>query len=283
MNTIVCIHGIGQQVEGEDSLLARWIPAIRDGIGRAGGKRPDPEQVAMAFYGDLFRKEGAKALGVPPYDESDITEDWEKEMLEAWWLEAARVEEAVPGPEEKTKLRTPRLVQRALNGLSQSRFFANVALKFFIADLKQVHAYLTDETVRERVQERVARTVTNNTQVVVAHSLGTIVAYEALCAHPKWPVHSLVTLGSPLGIRNLIFEKLRPTLSDGVGVWPKGISHWSNIADVGDIVALVKQLGPLFDNRVHDQLVHNDAHAHDARPYLTAKETGFAIAQGLKG
>jgi hypothetical protein len=27
--------------------------------------------------------------------------------------------------------------------------------------------------------------------------------------------------------------------------------------------------------------VHNDAHAHDVRPYLTAKETGHAIGRGL--
>jgi hypothetical protein len=43
----------------------------------------------------------------------------------------------------------------------------------------------------------------------------------------------------------------------------------------------VKELRTKFGERVQDFLVHNDAHAHDVRPYLTSQETGHAIAQGL--
>lgn len=57
-----------------------------------------------------------------------------------------------------------------------------------------------------------------DTRVVVGHSLGLVVAYEALCAHPQWPVQALVTLGSPLGRRNLIFDKLVPPHGPGVRV-----------------------------------------------------------------
>lgn len=281
MSTIVCVHGIGQQVEGEDVLLNDWIPALRDGVRRAGGEPPDPEVVSMAFYGDLFRKKGTKSRGVPPYDETDVTDEWEQALLEAWWTEAARVEDDVPGPDDETKLRTPRLVQRALNALSHSRFFADVALKFFIADLKQVHAYLHDNDVRDRVQQLVTQAVTEETRVMVAHSLGSIVAYEALCAHPEWPVRTLVTLGSPLGIHNLIFERLLPPPENGVGAWPGGIADWTNVADGGDIVALVKELRPSFGDRVYDCVVHNGAHAHNATSYLTAEETGHAITHGL--
>lgn len=281
MNTIVCIHGIGQQFGGEDTLLADWTPALRSGIRRAGIEPPGSDAVVMAFYGDLFRSKGMKASGIPPYDETDVTNDWEKQMLEAWWAEAARVDEAVMGPDARTKLRTPRVIQRALNALSRSRFFAGVALKLFIFDLKQVYQYLHDARVREQVQERVARMVTDDTRVLVAHSLGTVVAYEALCTHPEWPVRTLVTLGSPLGIRNLVFDRLLPAPEDGMGVWPQGLDHWANIADAGDVVALTKELRPLFGERVLDRFIHNGARAHDARPYLTAEDTGHAIAQGL--
>ena len=54
-----------------------------------------------------------------------------------------------------------------------------------------------------------------------------------------------------------------------------------NVADAGDVVALVKDLRPLFGGRVACYLVHNGSHAHDVRPYLTAAETGAAIAAGL--
>jgi hypothetical protein len=281
MSTIVCFHGLGLQEKGEDTLLSQWTPALRDGVRRAGGDPPDQDAVVMAFYGDIFRKKGTKSLGIPPYDETDVTEKLERELLQEWWLEAARVEEAVPGPDAETKLRTPRLVQRALYALSHSRFFASVALKLLIADLKQVQTYLLDDAVRAEVQDRVAEAVTEETRVIVAHSMGTIVAYEALCAHPEWPVRTLVTLGSPLGIRNLIFERLRPAPEGGIGAWPEGLTRWSNVADGGDIVALEKKLRPRFSDRVYDHLIHNGARAHDASPYLTAEETGHAIAQGL--
>ena len=50
---------------------------------------------------------------------------------------------------------------------------------------------------------------------IPVHGLGMITrdprwSYEALCAHPEWPVRGLVTLGAPLGIPNLIFDRLQP-------------------------------------------------------------------------
>jgi len=63
--------------------------------------------------GDLFRRSGTMAMGIPFYDRNDITVDWEKELLKAWCREAAMVEEGVPGPEARTKLRSPQIVQRA--------------------------------------------------------------------------------------------------------------------------------------------------------------------------
>jgi hypothetical protein len=47
------------------------------------------------------------------------------------------------------------------------------------------------------------------------------------------------------------------------------------------VVALVKQLAPLFGERVQDLLVNNGSKAHDISPHLTAAQTGHAIAEGL--
>jgi len=281
MSDIICVHGIGQQLLGEDTLLTNWRPALQDGIRRAQGTPPDSKEITMAFYGDLFRKKGTKSFSIPPYDETDIRSGLEENLLLAWWDEAARVEASVPGPEAETKMRTPQLVQRALNALSHSKFFAKVALEALIADLKQVRAYLCDEEIRQKARQRVEDAVTERTRVIVGHSLGTVVAYEALCAHPEWPIRTFVTLGSPLGIRNLIFERLDPPPKGGRGSWPDGVERWINIADGGDIVALVKELNPLFGEGLQDHLVHNGACAHDVMPYLTAEETGQAIAGGL--
>jgi hypothetical protein len=87
-----------------------------------------------------------------------------------------------------------------------------------------------------------------------------------------------------LGIRNLIFDRLDPQPVGAVGVWPGGGGlGWTNVADAGDVVALVKDLRPVFGPRVRCELVHNGVHAHDARPYLSDRLTGAAVAAGLTG
>jgi len=287
MPRVVGVHGIAQQFNGPNVLRTEWLPALRDGLWLAGVKFPQDDDLVCAFYGDLFRPPGKKAVGIPPYDANDVKDDWEQELLEAWWREAAAVEKSVPGPEAQNKaVRTPRFVQHALDALSGSRIFAGIAERAFIFDLKQVRSYLHDQAIRQVVRERVEQAVDPETRVMVGHSLGTVVAYEVLCAHPEWPVRTLVTLGSPLGIRNLIFDLLEPAPQNGIGAWPGSVQRWINIADGGDIVALVKDLRPRFGEKVESHLIYNGATngatAHDIKAYLTAKETGNAIATGLR-
>lgn len=282
MAQVVGVHGIGQQLRGERVLRDTWLPAMRDGIGRTAPGLADHVDLDIAFYGDLFRPKGTKAVGGPPLDATDITDEVDRELLDAWWAEAARVDH-VPGLEAGTKARTPVWVQRALNALSSSAFFAGVSQHMLIADLRQVRLFLTDPRVKARVLERVAAVVTPDTQVIIGHSLGSVVAYEALCAHPEWAVRALVTIGSPLGVANIVFDRLTPRPVGERGEWPGSIAAWTNIADGGDVVALQKALMRQFGPRVRDILIYNGATAHDVIPYLTAEETGSAVAAGLSG
>jgi hypothetical protein len=280
MARIVGIHGIAQQVHGPEVLRARWAPALRDGVFLSGAEPPDEADLQIAFYGDLFRAEGGRAAAGPPYTAVDVEEGFERELLEAWWVEAAASEDGIPGPDAKTRLRTPKTVHRALNALSESRFFAGLTERVIIGFIKQVHIYLEDNSMREKILARVDRVVGPGTAVLVGHSLGSVVAYEAACTHPDWDL-ALVTLGSPLGIRNLVFDRLRPPPEGDRGQFPACAATWTNIADTGDVVALVKRLAPLFGERVQDLLVNNGSKAHDISPYLTAAQTGHAIAEGL--
>jgi hypothetical protein len=74
-------------------------------------------------------------------------------MLGLWWAGAARADREVPGPDERTKLRTPNIIQRALDALSGSKFFVGLTERALIGDLKQVRSYLHG-TVRAEVQAR---------------------------------------------------------------------------------------------------------------------------------
>lgn len=285
MPTVVAVHGVAQQNKGPEVLATEWGPALRDGV-RQSGIILDEGDLACAFYGSVYRPAGqVRAVGGPHYRPSDLSED-EEELLLLFWQEAARVEpERVPSPEASIRAATPGSVQMALRVLARSRFFAGLAERAFIGALKQVRLYLKDPTIRAAAREAVDAAVNEDTRVLVAHSLGTVVTYEALHqygATPRWAnVRTLVTLGSPLGIPNLIFHALDPAPDDGRGTWPGQIEHWTNISDDGDVVALVKKLGPLFGDNIVDIRVVNGATAHDVMPYLTATETGKAIADGL--
>lgn len=290
MVRVVCVHGVGQQRETENTLQQAWAPALCGGVGLAGARLLETE-VRCPLYGNLFRPAGRHlAAGDPPIQAADL-DHFEQDLLAAWWGEAARTDPAVVAPDARTlAVRTPGGVQRALRALSGSRFFAGLGERALLGDLRQVRDYFRKPEVRREARQRVVAAVGKDTRVLVGHSLGSVVAYEALCANPGWPVRLLVTLGSPLGIPNLIFDRLEPAPvpaelagSGPRGWWPGQGRPWVNVADQADVVALVKDLRPAFGPEVDCWVVDNGAHPHDVRPYLTAVETGRAIAAGLTG
>lgn len=87
-----------------------------------------------------------------------------------------------------------------------------------------------------------------------AHSLGSVVAYETLHAHPELGVNTFITLGSPLGMPSAVFDVLDPAPVEGRGQCPPGVTSWTNIADAGDLVALPRRLGDRFPVTTHQEL-----------------------------
>jgi hypothetical protein len=285
MAGILVVHGIGQEREGPSTLQARLFPALRDGILRAGADI-SPEGVSFASYGELFRPESEFLAPAPRYEASDVQPGYEEELLAALWQRAADCDKAVIPPDEEVLSRTPSVARRGLAALSRSKFLAGIAESAFIGDLKQVSTYFDDKKKRAAIQEKVAGAIADDTRVIVGHSLGSVVAYEVLFAHPHEEVRALVTLGSPLGLRNVVFDRLRPAPAAppgskrAVGAWPP-VRMWANVADTGDVVAAVEDLRPLFGAGIRQLRVHNGAKAHDMTSYLTDPRTGELILAGL--
>jgi pimeloyl-ACP methyl ester carboxylesterase len=279
---VVAVHGINNTYGGPSSMAEVWVPALLDGVDLAGyGGRLAVRDIACVFYGDVFRRSG-RLLGddgASVLTAEDVDGD-EAAWLAAWWQQASETDPTVIPPGRRT-LGGVSGVQAALAALAGSKFLAGAGERLLILWLKQVKAYFTKPEVRERIQHRFAEAIGCDTEVVVAHSLGSVVAYEALCAHPDWPVARLVTLGSPLAIRNMILDRLtpKPSQRDGRwrGAWPDGVRTWVNIADRLDFVALVKTLAPTFGASIVDVEINNGARLHDVRRYLTAAETGNAV------
>lgn len=153
-----------------------------------------------------------------------------------------------------------------------------------VFDLKQVSRYFTESAIRQEALVRVTNKIDEETRVVIAHSLGSVVAYETLFAPTNHPVRAFITFGSTLGIRSLIFDRLNPRPTGDRGSWP-GLDDpiWSNVSDEGDTLTLEKDLTPRFRNRIRNILVHNDSQTHHAVPCLTDRLTGSAVAGGING
>jgi hypothetical protein len=285
MAGILVVHGIGQELEGPSTLQARLFPALRDGILRA-GRDIGQEDVSFASYGELFREESEFLAPAPRYDASDVQPGYEEDLLAALWERAASSDASVIPPDEEVLGRAPSVAGRALAALSRSKFLAGIGESAFIGDLKQVSTYFGDAGMRTAIQEMVAGAIAGDTRVIVAHSLGSVVAYEVLFAHPHQQVGALVTLGSPLGLRNVVFDRLTPApaavpgSNRVMGAWPP-VRMWANVADTGDIVAAVEDLRPLFGDKIRQLRVHNGAKAHDMTSYLTDPRTGQLILAGL--
>jgi hypothetical protein len=294
LNAVVFVHGVGKQYLSEDSLARDIVPELLGGVRLAGGPVPSPDDVGIAFYGDLFRPRGTRQGHEPPYDANDVETEEEFQLLMSWWAEAARTDPAVPDPAEAgtrgaggwtaSQALRSNTVRKALDALTGAAFLRGVLDRALIGDLKQLTGYFSDDAVRRDARARLAARITPETRVVVAHSLGSVVAYETLCdesLHDGWDIRMLITLGSPLGMRALVLDRLVPAPRAGQAVWPKCVRAWTNISDATDIVSVVRELRPRYGEGVTDTTVHNGSHMHDATRYLTAVETGRAIAAGL--
>jgi hypothetical protein len=246
MAQILGVHGAFHEMWGPTQVLNRWRPALQDGALIAGGELPD-DAVAVAFYGDLFRHE--------PTD-GGLDDEHLRVIAQASGL--AEMAQQTFGPD-------------AVAVLSKA-----IGEDMLRRTIDQVGRYFGDASTRAAVRARVCEQVRDDTRVIVAHSLGSIVAYDCLRANPDWPVRTFVTIGSPLGNKELVLAHLETDPN-----WPGSLERWVNISAPTDMVCAGSALAPVYDARVEDVVVDNGHRAHDPEPYLCARETGQVLLAAL--
>lgn len=290
MAQIVMIHGIFNYLPGttphEASLAAaaHCRSRLAAGLAKAGftGAVPD---LAMAYYADLLRRdlpdEAQSGEGDAGFEQ--LTAPQREDAAE--WLVTA----GAPVPAELQNIGLAPLRQllgwlvddrRGPMGTRLREKTVRRLERVILAMLREVEAYTTWTGRRRVVQERVAQMIrSEQPQAVVAHSLGSVVAYETLHAQPDLRVRQLVTLGSPLRLPSLT-RRLEPGLRAGRGARPAGVEHWTNIADVGDLVAIPPRLSEVFavDQEV---LFDNGLDFHGLGSYLANGLTGLAVVPYL--
>ena len=246
MAKIVMVHGAFNELWGPHELKSRWLPALRDGLWHH-DLAIDDDDVEVCFYGDLFRRApGTKA---------------DEELQQSRAGIADMLSNVAGGG--------------SLDMLGQAA--SNAA---FDRTVDMVTIMTTQADLRERLRARIEPLIDDDTRVVIAHSLGTVLSYAALRNHPDWRVHTFVTMGSPLG-SDFVDGLLDMAALDDKDAWPGNVERWVNVRATGDKAA-AKPLAPKFGDRVEDVEVDNGHRAHDPEPYLNSVATGAAVATALR-
>lgn len=241
MTAVVGVHGVGNHVPGYEpgdaanALATAWSAALAKGIGTDHGF-----DVTMAYYAHHLRPDNVRQSADGGDDELD---DEAMAMLRAWDTELRGLEQVPQG-----RLTMP--PRQLISGMASYGGWAAIPFHAFaMLVMRDASTYLGRRHAAKRRDslDTVARTIRHSgARIVLAHSLGSVVAYEALWAYPELEVDLLVTFGSPLGIRGFVFDRLVPR-PDRPGKRPPGVRRWVNIADPGDVCAVPRWLSQSFD------------------------------------
>jgi hypothetical protein len=278
---IIGIHGLANKPT-EQVLESWWRAAILEGLQRNQGRQPGRD---IAF--DLVYWRDWNYLAPVPTAEND------EPYLEApgsgplptyadgfWDLLRAEAGDLVGDPLDWLK--------RSF-GIGET---AQVVLERKLPDLALYYANPPQrDRLRARLQDRILQ-YADRRIMLIAHSMGSIVAYDALRllgrSHPAVAVDHLVTIGSPLGLPHVkykIFEE-----NDLVRT-PSVVRRWTNLADRRDPVAADTHLAgdyaagpPPLAVEVEDDLVLNSyvspagkANPHKSYGYLRTPELSRLI------
>lgn len=241
---LVFIHGRAQ--EGKDSLQLKqsWIASLRAGLAKSGLSLDlDDADIRFPYYGDALvdRVRGADQLADVIIRGAADGADAARAFINAVVKEIVRQhgisEDEIDAEDEQVVIRRGVLnwewVQRALAAID--RRVPGASSRGIALATEDVYHYLTNKVTARVIDDGVAAAMVDDTPtVIVAHSLGTVVAYKMLqqmAPALRWKVPLFVTLGSPLGV-TAIRDRLAPISH------PARVGHWFNAMDRRDVVAL---------------------------------------------
>lgn len=200
---ILGVHGVRnyqgglEPLEAADRLGVWWRNAICDGLSLPKEKL-DVISVRVAYYAHrlhLRTAQGDEDPGVLDPEVQELIVEWAQlcgapeETAQGWIMAPARA-----------------AVEWLTDRFGLDHKSASILIAAFF---REVHTFLSDAGRKAAALSDVAHAIEQNTpHVIIAHSLGSVLSYEALWAYRHAPVDMLVTLGSPLAMTGIIYDRL---------------------------------------------------------------------------
>ena len=299
---IIGIHGLGNKPP-HHVLKDWWLRSIREGLKHIG----HPEifvPFELVYWADLFHPKPQDIEEKDPENPSFV----ESPYVPAVDFAAAQI--------GKIRKRVLDFLEEELKKFNNTKEFSNTLglvsdwiIRRYFTDLDHYYrsklktADGAEISARDIIRQRlitILRKHRGKEILLIAHSMGSIIAYEVLTLFPKeYQIDTLVTIGSPLG-QPLIFRKFRAQmlpdefrkLNPKV---PESIKQaWYNLIDLRDHVAMNRKLSDNFrENSRHlevsDKIVSNNychqkkTNPHKAYGYLRTPEMSQILYEFLSG
>ena len=249
MKKLILIHGRAQEDKDSIALKAEWVDAWKKTAQAAGLQVTMVDtNIRFPYYGDTLRDlvkglplgEAARivirgpASGEPQHVSKAQQEFAARIIMEIAEKRGIASDEIAEASGQSVAERGPLNWKWVLGILRvlDKRDDGGKAIALFTND---VYQYLKNPNVQQVIDDGVSDALERDVEtVVVAHSLGTVVAYRLLAlrgAERGWKVPLFITLGSPLAV-TAIKEALE------VRRHPQCVDHWFNAMDPQDAVSL---------------------------------------------
>lgn len=270
---IIGIHGLANKPE-EKILKKWWTESLLEGLRRNEGRGTGGVELDLVYWRDWgYAKPIPGSKNEEPYLKAEGKDPLPR-YRDSLWDELRE--------EASDWLDTPLDWVKRTFGVGK---VADVVLRTKLRDLAR---YYEQKTKRELLRSRLEERILENSEkriMLIAHSMGSIVAYDVLRllgrSRPMLRVDHFVTIGSPLGLPHVKYKIWQD--NDRVRT-PSIVRRWTNLADRRDPVAVDTHLaGDFAPNdrgvKVHDDLVingyrnsHGRANFHKSYGYLRAPE-----------
>lgn len=279
---LIFIHGRDQQGKDRHALLRTWTEALDVGLEAAGLPSIREHEVVFPYYADDLTAmvNEIRSAPLPDVNTKGVASlDAAVDRVQIALLQEMLGQDAAAAQDE--------VLLKGVQNTALALVLARVADRSaFGPDVlagvaEDVSIYLQHQVVAKRVNEFITPAIKAQPCVVVAHSLGSIVAYRVLRElGAAAQARSLITLGSPLGLHTV-----RKLLSPPARTFPRGTVSWFNALDPADIVALhpldeaTWPVSPAIENHV---LVKNHtSNHHGISGYLDDPTVARAIYEAL--